>query len=407
MIQRTLYQDIWKTVSSEKQMVFLSGPRQTGKTTFAQELARVFANSLYFNWDIISHKRRLIENPAFFTEMNRSDSSRPLIIFDEIHKYSDWKNYLKGVYDEFSGAYKFLVSGSGRLDLYQKSGDSLAGRYFHMHLFPFTLSELSKTRRRFADFMRDPLSDFDLNDKAVSSDLLRSLLAVGGFPEPFVRGTEAFWTRWSANYTKQLIREDIRDLAGLKKTDTVEILFSLLPSKCGSPVSVNNLAGALRSNFESVDRWLLLFDSFFLTFRISPWTARIPRAILKEKKTYLYNYPEITDPAARFENMAAVELRRAVTSWNELGYGRFSLHYLRNKEKEEVDFLIAERNSPVLLVETKLSDDSISPVLSKFQNMLSIPAVQLVNKKDVFRYKENGKRRILAVSADRWLSSLP
>ena len=407
MIKRELYKNIWASISADKQMVFLSGPRQTGKTTFAREAAQSFANSLYFNWDVISDKRQLVENPYFFTELPRKDSTQPLIIFDEIHKYSDWKNYLKGVYDGHSADYKFLVSGSGRLDLYQKPGDSLAGRYFHMHMFPFTLAELSKTRREFSAFARAPLSDFDLNNSSETAALLETLLRVSGFPEPFVKGKTGFWSRWSANYLKQVVLEDIRNLADLKKTDTVELLFSLLPSRVASPVSVSNLAADLRSNFDSVERWLSLFDSFFLTFRISPWSARISRSILKEKKTYLYDYPEIPDPVARLENLIAVELKRAVTTWTELGYGRFSLHYLRNKEKEEVDFLIADGNTPFLIAEVKLSDDSVSPALVKFQNMLGVPAVQLVGEKGIFKYKDNGKNRILVVSAHNWLSSLP
>lgn len=407
MIKRDLYKNVWTSISADKQMVFLSGPRQTGKTTFTREAAKSFANSLYFNWDLITDKRQLVENPYFFTELARKDSSQPLIIFDEIHKYSDWKNYLKGVYDGHSAGYKFLVSGSGRLDLYQKHGDSLAGRYFHMHMFPFTLAELSKARRKFSAFAGAPLAGFDLNNNAETAGLLEALLRVSGFPEPFVKGKTEFWSRWSANYLKQVVMEDIRDLADLKKANTVELLFSLLPSRVGSPVSVNNLAADLRSNFDSVDRWLSLFDSFFLTFRLSPWSARISRSILKEKKIYFYDYPEIPDPAARLENLVAVELKRAVTTWTELGYGRFSLHYLRNKEKEEVDFLIADGNTPFLIAEVKLSDDSVSANLVKFQNMLGVPAVQLVGKKGVFKYKENGKNRILVVSAHSWLSSLP
>jgi len=388
-------------------MVFLSGPRQTGKTTFTRDTARSFANSHYFNWDVISHKRQLVDNPYFFTELDRKDSSQPLIIFDEIHKYGDWKNYLKGVYDGYSDGYKFLVSGSGRLDLYQKHGDSLAGRYFHMHMFPFTLAELSKNRRKFSAFAQAPLADFDPGGGSASAGLLEKLLRVSGFPEPFVNGKAEFWNRWSSNYLKQVVMEDIRDLADLKRMGTVELLFSLLPSRVGSPVSINNLAADLRSNFDSVSRWLSLFDSFFLTFRISPWSAKISRSILKEKKTYLYDYPEVPDPAARLENLVAVELKRAVTTWTELGYGRFSLHYLRNKEKEEVDFLIADGNTPLLIAEVKLSDDSVSPNLVKFQNTLGVPAVQLVGKKGIFKYRENGENRILIVSAHNWLSSLP
>jgi predicted AAA+ superfamily ATPase len=138
-------------------MVFLVGPRQVGKTTLSQIISNSYTNTLYFNWDVPSHRARLIENPFFFEELTRKDPSRPLIIFDEIHKHRDWKNWLKGIYDEFLLQYQFLVSGSGRLDIYQKGGDSLAGRYFQFHLWPFTIAELGNARKEIEVFLRDPL----------------------------------------------------------------------------------------------------------------------------------------------------------------------------------------------------------------------------------------------------------
>lgn len=108
--------------------------------------------SIYFNWDILDEKRKLIENPSFYEEVHRKDSSLPLIIFDELHKYSAWKNYLKSVYDRDKGNYKFLVSGSGRPDMYQKGGDSLAGRYLMFYLWPFTLAELASGRISFEKY---------------------------------------------------------------------------------------------------------------------------------------------------------------------------------------------------------------------------------------------------------------
>lgn len=407
MIERGLYHNLWKEESGNKQMIFLSGPRQVGKTTFAKELAKSYKNNLYFNWDIISNKKTLIENPTFFEGINRVDESRPLVIFDEIHKYKNWKNYLKGIYDQFAAEYKFLVSGSGRLDLYQKGSDSLAGRYFYFHLFPLTVAELSKNRRKFSEFIKSPLNGFDLNDRASTRQVWSALLDIGGFPEPFVKGKKSFWTKWSGAYARQIIREDIRSISDIKNVDNMEVLFSLLPSKVGSPFSINNIAGDLQVAFDTVKNWLRLFDIFYLTFRISPWTSKIPRSILKEKKLYLFNYPEIQNAADRFENMVALELSRAIHTWNEYGYGRFALHYLRNKDKQEVDFLISEQNKPVLLVETKLSDDTLAKNLVNFQNILHIPAVQLVQKENVFKYLKNGQDKALIVTAHQWLSSLP
>ena len=407
MIKRTIYLNLWQELSSEKQIVFLSGPRQVGKTTLANQIASEFKNKLYFSWDIIEHRKKLIQNPAFFQNINRVDESIPLVIFDEIHKYRQWKNYLKGVYDQFANDYKFLISGSGRLDLYQKGGDSLAGRYFQFHLFPFTVAELSKKRRNIDDFFKSPINNFDMNEPTLTRDIWQTLFHFGGFPEPFTRGKKSFYTKWSTSYASQIVREDIKSISDVKNVDSIEILFSLLPSKVGSPLSVNNLVNELQVSYGSVKEWLKLLEIFYLTFRISPWTKKISRAILKEKKLYLFNYPEISDISFRFENMVAIELFRAVYNWNEYGYGRFSLHYIRNKEKEEVDFIIAKDNNPVLLVETKYSEEIVSKNLINFQKRLNIPAVQLVNKENIFRYIKNEKNKILIITAHRWLSSLP
>lgn len=406
LVKRKIYFDLWQELSKEKGMVFLSGPRQAGKTTFAKGIAKDYKNNLYFNWDIISNKKTLIQNPAFFENINRVDQSVPLIILDEIHKYKNWKNYLKGIYDEFHRDYQFLISGSGRLDLYQKGGDSLAGRYLIFHLFPFTLAELSK-QRNFAQFMKAPLNDFDINQTKATQEIWERLFNLSGFPEPYLKNKKSFWEKWSSGYLKQIIYEDIRDLSGIKNIENMAVLFSLLPSKIGSPLSINSLSRDLQIAFDTVKSWINLFDIAYLTFRISPWSKKIARSIVKEKKLYLFNYPEIEDIGARFENMAAVELLRAVYSWNEHGYGRFGLHYVRNKEKEEVDFLITNYNKPLLLIETKYSDDSLNKNLLSFQDKLNIPAIQLVFKNNVFKYYTNKKNKILIITAHKWLSSLP
>jgi len=407
VLKRNSYIALWNDLSSDKSMVFLSGPRQVGKTTLTKEIASAFSNSVYFNWDFVKHKQMLIKNPAFFEHLNRKDESAPLVIFDEIHKYKRWKNYLKGTYDQFSQNYKFLVSGSGRLDIYQKGGDSLAGRYFQFHLFPFTVAELSKEKRKFGEFIKNPLSSFDINHSASTKKIWTRLFRNGGFPEPYLKNSLSFYNKWAVNYSARLIREDIRSLHNIKDIGNIELLFSLLPSRVGAPVSLNNLAGELQVNFGSVKKWLNLFESFYLIFKIAPWTKKISRSILKEKKIYLFNYPEIEDESSRFENMAALELTRAIHYWNEAGRGRFTLHYIRNKEKKEVDFLIADKNKPVLLIETKLNETAPSKNLIDFQNVLNIPAVQLVNKDSVFKIVKNNQNKILIVTAHQWLSSLP
>jgi len=409
MDKRTLYKTIWDQLSADKPMIMLAGPRQAGKTTFARDIvAKDFTDTIYFNWDMAKDKRKLIDDPTFFSKEPRSKtSSKPLVIFDEIHKYRDWKNYLKGVYDQFSSEYQFFVTGSGRLELSRKAGDSLAGRFLKFHIFPLTLAELLNRRRILKDFINAPLDGFDSAPAGETLEAFRSIWEFSGFPEPFMKGKKTFWSTWSAAYGQQIVRDDLLTVADIRNLDNVETLFALIPGKVASPVSINNLAGDLQVAFNTVKNWLLLFDSFYLTFRLSPWTTKISRSILKEKKIYLFNFPVIEDAAARFENLVAMEFLRAIETWNDRGWGKFSLHYLRNKDKQEVDFLIADNNHPILMAETKLSDDAPAANLFDFQRILDIPAVQLVKKEGVKKVYKNGKNDILVVTAHRWLSTLP
>jgi predicted AAA+ superfamily ATPase len=108
-------------------MLFVSGPRQCGKTTLAQMILDKVGIGRYWNHDIPEDQILLTKKPSFFEEIDWKKGDKPLIVFDEIHKYPRWKNVLKGAYDRSRKEFRFLITGSGRLDLYQRGGDSLAG----------------------------------------------------------------------------------------------------------------------------------------------------------------------------------------------------------------------------------------------------------------------------------------
>jgi len=406
MKSRPLYFRVWQDLAAEKAMIFLAGPRQSGKTTLAQMISERFVNRLYVNWDNPEDRTRLLENPFFFQEIERRDHTTPFIIFDEIHKYRDWKNYLKGVYDRFHKEFQFLVSGSGRLDVYRKGGDSLAGRYYLFHLWPFTLAELSGVGRTFEDFRKAPL-EFQVEKEAERKEVWSALEQFSGFPEPFLSAKETSYRRWSNSYSQQLVREDIRDLTHIQAIGDLETLYHLLPSKVGAPLSIPSLSSTLKVSYNTVRNWLSAFERFFMIFSVTPWTRKISRAIQKERKIYLWDVPRIKDPAAQFENMVALELYRAVTLWNEMGWGTFSLHFIKNKEQQEVDFLVVDENKPFLLIETKLSENQPSPVLLKFQTLLKVPAIQLTNRSGGYRKLSNDDQRVLMAPAWQWLSTIP
>ncbi len=406
MLKREPYIHIWEDLSSEKRMVLLAGPRQCGKTTLAKMIATQFTNSLYFNWDIITDRRKLIDDPYFFQTMLRRDQSTPLVLLDEIHKYKDWKNYLKGVYDRFHDTYRFLVSGSGRLDLYQKGGDSLAGRYYSFHLWPLTLGELHGRGNTLDEFRADPLL-VDTDDREESQATWRRLSSFSGFPEPYLAARPTTYRPWSTAYHRQLIREDIRDLTGIRSVDDLETLFALLPARVGAPLSIPSLSTDLKVAYNTVKSWLDAFEKFYLTFTLTPWARQVSRAIQKERKVYVFDCALIEDPAKRFENMIALELFRAVSNWNDLGLGRFGLHYIRTKEGREVDFVLVEKERPLLLVEAKLRAHDPDVNLKRFQTALSIPAVQLVDEDEGYRLLDQDGRKLLVAPAAWWLPNLP
>lgn len=406
MIDRGLYRAVFDELAGEKTMVFLAGPRQVGKTTLAASIAADYSNSASVNWDVVVDRRQILREPYFFTTLPRRDETTPLVVFDEIHKFRGWKAYLKGVFDRHGRQYRFLVTGSGRLDTYRRGGDSLAGRYLLFHLWPFTLAELAGRRLPMARFLND-ITGLVTGKLAGLEATWRRLTAFSGFPEPFVAAKPASYRRWSSTYHRQVIREDIRDLTDIRAIGDLETLFALLPERVGSALSVKSLAEDLKVAYNTVRNWLEAFERFYVVFTITPWTRQVVRAIHKERKLYLFDYGLIDEPAARFENMVALELYRAVQLWNDLGQGRFSLHYVKNKEQQEVDFLIADGHRPLLLIETKRADAEVTPALKKFQAQLGAPALQLLDSGDAFRRVPNGDRDIVVAPAWMWLPRLP
>jgi predicted AAA+ superfamily ATPase len=405
MKKRSYYENLWREFDSQKSMVMIAGPRQTGKTVLAREIAGTEARSVYFNYDTPHDKARLAQTPAFFEHVDRIKGVRPLVVLDEIHKYRDWKNYLKGIYDGYSSEYRFLITGSGSMDLFHQRGDSLAGRYLLFHMFPFTIGELFSLSPRKTISVAN-LLDLPEGRNLRTEDALDTMMRCSGFPEPFLMGDEKKYRRWAASYHQQIVRNDIRDAFAVRDIDAMETLYTLLAERVGSPLSVAQLMDPLKVSHKTIDSWLSVLESLLLVFRVRPYHRRISRSILKTPKFYSYDFCRVDNDGKRFENLVAVELKRATTCWTEYGLGKFDLFYLRNKEHEEVDFLVTQDSKPLLLVEAKTDDESPASNLRKFQALLGVPAVQLIRRNGVSRAFHNGPNRILVVSASTWLATL-
>lgn len=339
----------------EHKMVFVAGPRQVGKTTFALQMLGAESNEhpAYLNWDFPPVKEPLLrgELPA----------GQKLIVLDEIHKYHDWRNLVKGIFDKYRSSRQFLVTGSARLDYYRRGGDSLQGRYHLYRLHPINL--------------RDVYTNPNKSD-------VENLLKFGGFPEPFFKGEEIFWRRWQLERQKLVLQEDMISLEKVREVSKIELLHFLLAERVGSPLSVNSLREDLSVAHETVEHWLQILENLYLTFRISSFSSSKIRAVKKEKKLYFWDWSLCKDSGARFENLVGSQLFKYCNFREDtLGY-KMDLCYIRDTDKREIDFVVVEDGKPKFAVECKLGEKQVSPHIKYFSLRMDIPKFYQVHMGD-------------------------
>lgn len=358
----------------QQKMVFIVGPRQAGKTTLAKQIAKEFNNSVYLNFDN-NEDKHVIENQAWL-------SNTDLVIFDELHKMPNWKNYLKGLYDTKLPQLKILVTGSARLDVMQHAGDSLAGRYFLHRLLPLSLSEL-----------------FQCKQAGTIDDLIQR----GGFPEPFFAHSETDANRWRLQYINSLLTTDIYEFENVQNIRTLQTVFELLRTKIGSPVSYQSIAEDVSISPNTVKKYISILESLYIIFLVRPFSNNIARSLLKEPKIYFFDTGLIKgDNGCKFENLMALSLLKHVYAKADYEGKPYALHYLRTKEHKEVDFALVNDMKIEIMIEAKLQDKNLGKSLIYFHNTYHLPAVQVV--KELRLEKKEGE--ILIRKADHFLKEL-
>ena len=327
-----------------KKMRFVGGPRQVGKTTLAKAiLGKHFPDGRYLNWDLDEDRQDILRK--------RWSTKDTLLVFDELHKYPKWKRSIKGVYDTSREDHSFLVTGSARLDVYRRGGDSLMGRYHYWRLHPFTLDEIPDSLSREEAFHR--------------------LMTVGGFPEPFLEGDEREARRWSRERFDRVLREDIRDLEPVRNIQLLGLFLDSLRHRVGGLVVLSNLASDIEISPNTAKSWIEILERMYIVFVVRPFTKSLPRAVLKPPKIYFFdNGDVIGDEGARFENLVAASLLKRLHFLEDRDGYNCELRYIRDKEGREVDFAIVKEGAIEELIEAKLTEDEISPSLLYYTRRL-------------------------------------
>jgi len=381
----------------KKKMVLLAGPRQCGKTTLAEQIISS-TNGQYYSWDI-DRDRRILRD-------GKMDASKGLWVFDELHKYREWRNWLKGVFDQHRKDHSILVTGSAKLDVYSRGGDSLQGRYFFHRLHPFTLGELLniQSSENATDFVQ-----ISQETPTNAGGVLQDLLSLGGFPEPFLGGSQREADRWRLGYRSRIAREEIRDLENIRDIDRLELLYDRLEQVVGSVLSINSLREDLEVAFETVKHWLSILENLYVCLRLLPFGAPKIKAVKKEQKLYLWDWAMVGDFSARFENLVAIHLRRFEHWCRDIEGKNVELRFYRSTVGHEVDFILLLNGKPWVAVEVKENENNLDRGLKYLLERVKFPYAFQISLKGINDWQPppiNGcKVRIMP--AAKFLAQLP
>lgn len=373
-----MYQPLLESHLSENdQMLFLAGPRQVGKTTLSQSISSLHKPSFYFNWDLKQDRKILVEGALALGEaiqIHKLTAQKPLVIFDEIHKFRSWKTLLKGFYDIYKGKVHIIVTGSAKLNIYRKGGDSLMGRYFLYRIHPLSIRECAQ-----ANCLASQNKLYS-NPVRITDEAFNALWEFGGFPDPYLKRNAKFFHKWQGLREEQLFREDVRDLTQIQEIALLEMVAEYLKEYASERVHLSHFAQKIGASVNTMKRWFKCLEMLYYSFTIPPWTKNIARSLTKDPKIYLWDWSQIVDVGKKSENFVACHLLKAIHFWQDSGLGKFGLFYIRDKDKNEVDFLITENKQPWCLVEVKYGENQgLSKQLYRFQKTLHAPyAFQVV-----------------------------
>ncbi len=341
-------------------MVFIGGPRQVGKTTLAMTFLDNYydGHPSYLNWDNEILRRKI--------QQGDWPKDEPIIIFDELHKKKGWQTFIKGFWDVWKNTQRYIVTGSARLDTFRKGGDSMLGRYHYYRIHPFTLPELG-----------------------ISPDNLQRIFCFGGFPEPLLEMDENELRRWHYQRVSKLVRVDLRDLENINDLDKVELLADSLGTRVASILSYKSIAEDLEKSDKTIKKWIKTLETIYYCYTLAPFGTNKIKALKKSQKLYLWDWSQVENEGARFENMVASHLLKLCHYWEDVFGHRAELRYIRDETGKECDFVVLKNRKPIFAVECKLRDDKIDKNILYFKQRLEIPQWYQV-------YLYDGKTRLIS-----------
>lgn len=383
IIRRKLFHNLQEHLS-RKEITLITGPRQVGKTTLMgqlrEELEKKSEKTLLLDLDreqdrpFFDSQSRLIQKIQY-----EIGEGKGYVFIDEMQRKENAGFFLKGIYD-MDLPYKFIVSGSGSLELKEKIHESLTGRKRVFELFPLSFEEYVnfKTDYKYttsSNTIRELATFFDVY-KELAQQYLEEYLNFGGYPrvvlEPEISQKRAAIDEIYRSY----LEKDISYLLNIQKIESLTQLVRILASQAGNLVNVSELSSTLGIAVQTVKDYLWYLEKTFIVQRVSPFFKNIRKEITKASEYYfidlgLRNYTlnqfgnalNTISTGLLFENFVYRSLRENIY------LSPTTIHFWRSKDKAEVDLIINTGNA-VIPVEVKYSYLKAPEVSRSFRSFL-------------------------------------
>lgn len=377
LIKRQLFAEL-KDHLGKKEISLIVGPRQAGKTTlmgFLQDyLVKKGAKTLFLSLDFEKDKIYFKSQEILINKIRLEFGQQKGYVFiDEIQRKKQAGLFLKGIYDQ-DLPYKFIVSGSGSLELKEKIHESLAGRKSI-----FALSTVSF--REFVDFKTDykyenKLNDFLNVEKEKVNRLFLEYINFGGYPKIITEETKEEKLRAIDEIYKSYLARDISYWLRVDKVEAFANLLKVLAAQIGQVVNYSELSRTLGISIETVKNYLEYMEKTFIMQKITPFFSNKRKEITKSPVYYfndsgLRNYTfglfgEVenrNDIGYLFENFVLRILKEKIR------FTSSSIHFWRTKDKAEVDFVI-KSGGKIIPVEVKYRDFKQVKLERSFRNFI-------------------------------------
>ena len=376
IIKRDLFEEI-KNHLSAKEISFIIGPRQVGKTTLMlllkEYLEKKGEKTLFLNLDVEADKQYFISQEALIRKINLEfGKEKGYVFIDEIQRKENAGLFLKGIYD-LNLPYKFIVSGSGSLDLKEKIHESLVGRKRMFELYPISFKEFVnfKTNYRY----EESLEEFFEVEKVKTESLLNEYLNFGGYPRVVLEEKLSEKVRIIDEIYRSYLDKDVSYLIKSEKIDTYSLLIKLLAGQIGRLINYSELSSTLGISLQTLKNYLWYAEKTFIIHRLTPYFRNVRKEITKSPVIYFYdlglrNYAlglfgkvEFSpDIGFLFQNFVFNIIKE------KFRFTGASVHFWRTKDKAEVDFVInfGEEIIPIEAKYKKLKEPTVERSLRSF-----------------------------------------